>query len=327
MVERFVDVFGVWEEARPYISLMVDEREMALILQMQGRAVTVDQAARLMDMSGDEAASFLARCYSRGIVSKKVENGVAFYSPTDFYTRLDYFARYDNWDDLPREARQVIDRRYLDEFIARQRPKVEAALDGMSSGRLPNDAVMLLGEVEEMIDAATDIVVLPCDCRRLGQNCERPVETCIRFDQAALDALDQGHGRRLTRNEAKTLVRHADHKGLMHTGDIQWREHGLHDVCNCCACDCYPFRAGIELGSKGVWPQSRYIAVRDSNLCDLCGSCVKRCHFGAFYHPEAEAKVEAKVKRKVEFDPDKCWGCGLCANTCPADAIEMQGRS
>ncbi|MCK5055551.1 MAG: 4Fe-4S binding protein, partial [Candidatus Aminicenantes bacterium] len=24
------------------------------------------------------------------------------------------------------------------------------------------------------------------------------------------------------------------------------------------------------------------------------------------------------------FDAEKCWGCGLCANTCPTEAISMQ---
>jgi hypothetical protein len=54
---------------------------------------------------------------------------------------------------------------------------------------LPNDTVMLLSEIEDMIDAATHILVQPCDC--------------------------------------------------------------------------YPFRAAQALGSKGVWPMSRYIAVHE----------------------------------------------------------------
>ena len=143
---------------------------------------------------------------------------------------------------------------------------------------LPNDTVLLVYEAEEMIDAATHIVVQPCDCRRLGQNCDLPVETCIWLDEGALGTLDRGYGRRLTKNEAKELLRWADKKGLMHTGDSEWRAHGLHAICNCCACDCYPFLAAQELGSKGVWPKSRYVASRDHERCNLCGACVKRCH-------------------------------------------------
>ncbi len=189
---------------------------------------------------------------------------------------------------------------------------------------LPNDTVLLLGEVEEMLRAAQHIVIQPCDCRRLGQHCDRPVEVCTWMDEGALGALARGHGRRVTVEEAIELVRWADKKGLMHTGDSEWRTRGLHAICNCCACDCYPFRAAQELGSKGIWPKSRYIAVYDTGLCNLCGACVKRCHFDAFYHDGATIEVEGKTKHQVRYDPEKCWGCGLCANTCPSSAISME---
>jgi len=325
-IEAFASTFGVWQEAQAYLDVMVDEREMRLILGMQGLPVTVDGAANLLNLSHDEAAELLARCYSRGVVNKKAQDGVTLYTPADFYARLDFFVKHEpeRWNSLPREARRAIDRRYLDEFIARQRTKIEAVRQGAANETLPNDDILLLSELEEMLDAADEIVVLPCDCRLLGQNCERPVETCLRFNQAALDALDRGHGRRLTRDEAKALVRHADKQGLMHTGHSQWKEQGLHDACNCCACDCYPFRAGIELGSKGIWPASRYVAVHDEAKCNLCGACVKRCHFEAFYLDGSTRLVEGKAKPVVCLDAAKCWGCGLCANTCPSGAIEME---
>ena len=120
------------------------------------------------------------------------------------------------------------------------------------------------------------------------------------------------------------MVRWADRKGLMHTADSEWRTRGLHAICNCCACDCYPFRAARELGSKGVWPRSRYVAVYDGERCILCGTCVSRCHFGAFYHDGTVVSLDGETRQQVRFDAAKCWGCGLCANTCPVEAIRME---
>ncbi|GAB4548952.1 MAG: 4Fe-4S binding protein [Anaerolineae bacterium] len=323
--DEFIAIFGVWEEARPYLHLMVNQAEMDLVVAIGDQAVTIDEAAALLGIGHAEAAALLSRCYSRCIVNKSVTDGVVRYSTASFGDLVDYFARYENWDNIPAGDRKRINRRFLDEFIARHRPNVERKAQGLSPGNaLPNDTVMLLSEIEEMLDHATHIVVQPCDCRRLGQNCERPTETCVWLDQGALEALERGHGRRLTRQEAKDLVRQADKKGLMHTADSQWRTRGLHAICNCCACDCYPFLAAQELGSQGVWPKSRYVAVHDPGACNLCGACVKRCHFGAFYHDGPGHEIEGKTRANVLFNPDKCWGCGLCANTCPAGAIVME---
>ena len=324
-LDKFMAAFDVWEEARPYLHLMVEPQEMRLVVAMGGQEVTVKQAAERLEIPRQEAEDLLQRCYARCIVDKTVQPGATTYAAGSFYHRLDHFAKYENWDDIPAEDRRVINRRFLDEFITRHRPNVERKMRGLEAeNALPNDTVLLLGEVEEMIDAATHIVVQPCDCRRLGQNCDRPVETCIWLDDGALESLDRGFGRPLTRDEAKELVRWADGKGLMHTADSEWRTRGLHAICNCCACDCYPFRAAQELGSKGVWPASRYVAVYDQERCNLCGACVQRCHFGAFSHDGLTVEVEGKVKKNVVYDADRCWGCGLCANTCPSSAIAMQ---
>jgi ferredoxin len=323
--DEFIKAFEVWDEARPYLSLMVEPEEMQLVVVAQGRALTVGQVAGLLDIPSQQAANLLRRAYERHLVDKVVTQGITHYTPGTFWHRLDHFAKYENWDDIPAGDRQRINRRFLNEFIARHRDNVAQMMRGLPPQEgVPNDAVLLLHEVEEMLQAATHIVVQPCDCRRLGQNCDLPIETCIWLDDVALEALDRGHGRRLSREEAIALVRRVDKAGLMHTADSEWQTRGLHAICNCCACDCYPFRAAMELGSKGVWPRSRYVATHDAQRCNQCGACVRRCHFGAFYHDGRVVEIEDKAVKNVVYDPERCWGCGLCANTCPTQAIAME---
>jgi ferredoxin len=325
LVDEFIMAFGVWEEARPYVHLMADELEMRLVVALQGRAVTVEEAAGLLGISREQSTDLLRRAYGRHIMDQSGDDVDETYAAGSFYHRLDHLAKYENLDDIPAEDRRIIDRRFLNEFIARHRANVRRKMQGLEAeNALPNDTILLLHEVEEMLDAARHIVVQPCDCRRLSQSCDRPVETCIWLDDGALEALDRGYGRRLTREEAKELVRWADRKGLMHTADSEWRTRGLHAICNCCACDCYPFRAAQELGSKGVWPRSRYSAVHDAEQCNLCGACVERCHFGAFYRDGSTVEINGKVRKNVLFEPERCWGCGLCATTCPSGAIVME---
>lgn len=324
LIDDFIVAFGVWEEARPYLSLIVDEQEMRLVVAMQGRSITAEQAAELLDISSQAASDLLERAYRRCVLHRKAEGEAVVYTAADFYARLDHFAKFEGWDDLPAEARRLLDQRFLDAFIERHRESVALKMQGLAAeNALPNDTVLLLHEVEAMIDAATDIAVQPCDCRRLGQNCNKPVETCIALDEGARALLERGQGRRISREEARQIVRRADLKGLMHTGDSAWQERGLHAICNCCADDCYPFRAAQALGSQGVWPKSRYVASYRADLCRACGACVRRCHFGAFYFSGETVMVAGRETPAVAFDPSKCWGCGLCANTCTEFAITM----
>lgn len=322
--QRFARAFGVWEEARPYLPVMVDQDEVNLVLALDERAATVQEVAERLELGLGEAEALLWQAYGRHIVDKEVEGESVRYGPGRFDHFLDYFAKHGAWDQIPPQARQALDRRFLNQFISQQRPKIEAMRRGLAVDESPpNDTVLLLAEVEEMIEAATHIVVEPCDCRRLGQNCERPVETCIWMDDLALEALDRGHGRALTRAQALDRVRWADKRGLMHTGDAEWRARGLGAICNCCACDCYPFRAAQVLGSKGIWPKIRHVAVYDPDRCNQCGACVRRCHFQAYFYDGSHVTIEGKQLAQVRFEPQRCWGCGLCANSCPSDAIVL----
>ena len=324
-LRAFYQQFGVWPVARPYAGIMFGDAEIHLVLALAEGPLTAEQIAAALGLAPAAARALAERCYRRLIVDREGQPAGDRYRATDFYTFLDHFLKYENWDDIPLEDRRAIDAQYVAEFVAQVRADVALKMAGHEpAGSGHNDAVLLLHEAEAMVEAATDIVIQPCNCRRAGQYCDRPVETCVWLDEGARAALARGHGRAVSKEEAVALLRRADRAGLMHTGDSEWRTRGLGAICNCCACDCYPFRAAEALGSKGVWPRARYVAVYDEEGCSLCGACVRRCHFRAFYHDGATRLVAGKEQPAVAFDPEKCWGCGLCANTCPTGAVVMQ---
>ena len=53
----------------------------------------------------------------------------------------------------------------------------------------------------------------------------------------------------------------------------------------------------------------------ETDLCDGCGVCEKRCQVGA-------VSVSEKEKTAV-VDLNRCIGCGLCVSTCPKKAISL----
>lgn len=326
LLDEFVKIFDLPPAMIPYIKHVVQGREMELVVGLGSQEMTVEQVAEMMGMPREEAATFLQKSYSRDVVVRKTEGDKTVYGAGRFYRRLDPLSMYEDWGVIPAETRNAVIDWQLQEFINIWMPVVKEMMqDPDAYVRIPNRDVLLLNEALEIVDAAKEHVVVPCDCRSIVMACKRPRETCIRLDEGAIRTLDQGHGRRVTRDEMKAIIVDADRAGLMHTGLKAWRDRGsVFGFCNCCACDCYPIRAGIQLGLARQWPRSHYVADCDWTKCNHCGKCTRRCHFGAFYHDGTRTEVRGKNMRAVRFDAEKCWGCGLCSTGCPINAIEMK---
>lgn len=295
----------------PYLHFFATEEEMKLVALIgpAGRPAPSDVANTLLDQA-----------YGRYLLDRDERGNSSVYKAGSFYSILKHFALFGDFHVLPSHMRRQLDAWDFGEYLRRNdnfrkvidtRPDYDAC---------HNEWVLLESEVEEMIDAATAIRLLPCDCKMLADKCAHSREICLILDRTLVT--DRTGGRDLGRDEAKQLIRNLEKEGLMHTGGPpNWREAGPSVVCNCCGCCCYPFRASRLLGAKGRWPRSRYVATHDAALCSSCGACVRRCYFGAFAFPSDAA--EAATPRRVSFDPQLCWGCGICASACPAQAIRM----
>lgn len=325
LLQEFVIRFEVWQEALPILDKIVSYQEMALVVAMEGKTLTLNSIAQLTGLTENELRPVMESAFRRNIFDKSLIKNAWYYSQTSFLDRLDHFVKFENWNDIPADIRRSLDHKCLEDYTAKQKAALEKQTLGADQhGNRLNDTLLLLPEVEDMLKHAQTIVIQPCNCRLFGQRCKKEIDICIFMDLEAEKLLQRGVGDQVSADKAIRLVREADKKGLMHTGDSNWKENGLKSICNCCACDCYLFLTSSALNSKGVWPKSQHLAVVDSKICDACAICVKRCPFNAFVKEDSTVIINGKQKHNIAYDEQKCWGCGLCANTCKAGAIKME---
>jgi electron transport complex protein RnfB len=181
-----------------------------------------------------------------------------------------------------------------------------------------NLAIHPYEQATEMLASAKPWGVLDCICRtqtrQAGRGCSHPLENCLVFAPVE-DVFDNNESiRAIGQEEALRILREAEDRGLVHTiGNI-----GDHDfnICNCCACCCGLLRGVIEFQRPTVIAHSDFHITVDETVCEGCGDCIERCHFGAL----------SLLNDVCVGDYARCVGCGLCTLACSLGALSLGRR-
>ncbi len=184
-------------------------------------------------------------------------------------------------------------------------------------------------ECEQIFDIATQIVRMPCVCRRFAGTSQgdgwcmaittRPVDDILLegFGSYA-DGPDASEFRHLTKAEASAMLLEAEHQGLMHS---VWTfvTPFIAAICNCnLASGGMAMRITRDLSTPIMW-KGEWVAEVEPAACEGCARCVKRCPFDAIRWVRAE--------KRAEVDASECWGCGICRSACKKEAITLADRS
>jgi electron transport complex protein RnfB len=170
-------------------------------------------------------------------------------------------------------------------------------------------------QASALLDNAKSFGVRKCICKvnraLVGKPCKYPVEVCLLFapTEGAFD--DQPDTRVITKEEALKILRETEEAGLIHSS-TNVRE-GHFYICNCCTCCCGFMRALSLFGMENSVAKSDFRAKVDPETCTGCGTCVKRCQFGA----------RSLVDDVSSVDQKRCVGCGQCVMTCPSGAMTL----
>jgi dissimilatory sulfite reductase (desulfoviridin) alpha/beta subunit len=126
---------------------------------------------------------------------------------------------------------------------------------------------------------------------------------------------EKGIGREITLGESLSILDENQKQGLvLQPSNTEQAEF----ICSCCGCCCGMLSMHKGLPKPVDFWASNYFAVVETDVCNGCGNCEKRCQVGA-------ARV-SEQKKKTSVDLNRCIGCGLCIPTCPQKAMSLKKK-
>ena len=212
------------------------------------------------------------------------------------------------------------DRKFGIEFISTKLPQMRTI--PVAKSIQPQHHVSTFDEVTMLLhQAEAPFAIFECICRKKkalgGDPCQvtNRKETCFATGSMAHAALRHGIGREITREESLSILAENQKQGLvLQPSNTEKAEF----ICSCCGCCCGMLGMHKSLPKPVDFWASNYYAVADTDACNGCGNCEKRCHVGAVRVSEQ--------KQKASVDLNRCIGCGLCISTCPQEAISLQKK-
>ncbi|MDY6966622.1 MAG: hypothetical protein SVM80_11780 [Halobacteriota archaeon] len=133
-------------------------------------------------------------------------------------------------------------------------------------------------QVIEFLRNARSFALTNCVCRSHYQRCDNPLGVCFFLNDAADRYMAKGIGRYISLNEAVSILRQANEKGLVHL-TVYNPEQYVYTVCSCCSCCCHDIQFLKLYGRSDLITHSEYIAETDMDACNHCGDCIERCVF------------------------------------------------
>ncbi len=241
--------------------------------------------------------------------------------------------------DFEIEASDYMDEAFMDGFTG-ESPRQMRTIP-INETILPDRNISRYDSIRNVIlESRGPFVVQNCICRQgkelLGGSCTQTElkETCLALGPAALGALKEGRGTRMTKEETLRFLERAESEGLVL--QAQNTQNPIF-ICCCCSCCCQILSRVKKLPNPGTLLKSNYFAAVDPEICLGCGRCIPRCPMDAIELVEGSpggaasagsvGSATRKLRRSASIAPERCIGCGLCFSVCPVDALSMRSKS
>lgn len=307
------------------LRLLLSEREASLVALMPIKPFTARKAAEIWKMSVAEARNVLETLASRAMLVDVLLDGEMTYTLPPPMAGFFEFAMMRTRDDIDQKLLSELLYQYLnveEDFMRALIGRGDTQL-GRTFVHEPalsaENTVQVLDyeRASEVIRTARVRGVGTCYCRHkarhLGKNCDRPMEICMTFSDAAESLTRHGFARQVDVSEGLDLLQQAYENNLVQFGENA-REN-VSFICNCCGCCCEAMQAARRFCALHPIHTTNFLPVVDESVCNGCGKCVSACPVEAMTLVSAHDPQHPKMK-KAAVNEDVCLGCGVCVRSC-----------
>lgn len=297
------------------LEILYPANELELALLLSFRTKKLEDIAKEAGIPEEEASRILEGMADKGTIFSKQAGDSRSYRLLPIYAGIfEYTTLSDKFDGATHKKLNELWHHWYMKSLVHELAEAQPAWKRVyptETAIMKPDQVLPYELASEMIKTkAKSIALGNCTCRLIEQNCDKPVETCLGFDDAADYMIERGMARRIDADEALKVLKLSEDAGLVHLGSNN--KNNLLFICNCCSDCCHVLRQYTEFNYPQGISKSNFLAVIEEELCNGCAICAEeRCPVGAIKMADDIAVVE----------DERCIGCGLCANHCPTDAI------
>ena len=299
-----------------------DEAAFYLKLPMY-RYFNDEEAGEAAGIPAAEAKEMCDSLSYRGLLNRVTRCGVSFYHTLAFaHGMLEFMMdRYEE-DGFVAKAFGMLGADYS--YQTRNQGSAMYFAIPVQQDIVGETTILPYNDWGSIIERNDVIAVSPCQCRtftpiRSGEplSCDHPLETCMSFGEQAQYYVENGIGRQIDKDEARSILQRSVDAGMV----LQVMNTKQCDVICSCHGDCCAILSGyiaMEGDVENLKYVSNYDLVVDQDACIQCGACAERC-------PMFTITMDEETGYPVVGN--LCVRCGQCATVCPAGARTLVARA
>lgn len=298
----------------------VDEAEVALSMSYRFQSAgEILEKVRGLGISEENLQKMLDNMEKNAGVFVKIVDGIKQYALHPFAVGMFEMKLPTMNANFYMDTRKYMYQSFAMEFLSTNHPQMRVI--PVQKSISPDTHIATYDEVRELVlQNEGHICLAKCVCRTgrdtIGKNCRETDrrEVCIGLGDFSDMYTRNGFAREISVEEAFEVLAENEKEGLVL---MPSNSQESYFVCSCCRCCCGCLEMVSLLSKPAEFVRNNYFAVLETEKCNGCGKCARKC--------KTEA-VAMEDKKATDIDLDRCLGCGVCVTSCKAGALSLKKK-